>query len=82
MAEEVENRVSITIRLKPSFVEALRNAAFWIGQNTSVTGILEEGGAEVLKRLEKEFNGGKPFPHRTTELAKRPLKAGRGRRKA
>jgi hypothetical protein len=55
-------KVAKSIRLAPDLDAMLENAAYWA--RTSTTAILEEGAREMVKRLEREHNGGKPFPSR------------------
>jgi hypothetical protein len=65
--QAARRRVQVGVRFEPDVLERLRNAVFWIDRGLTVTGVVEEA---ALEALEREHNGGEPFPDRTAELPK------------
>ncbi|ACV79890.1 hypothetical protein [Nakamurella multipartita] len=57
--------------IDPEIAERARDALSWLGGAWTTGALLEEGIELALARLQKEHNGGKPFPARKDERLRR-----------
>jgi hypothetical protein len=55
---------AISLRIDEELLERAQNAAWHVGRGLNLTGMIEEGLAPVVSKLEKKHNEGKPFPAR------------------
>lgn len=62
----VPERERLTVVLDAALLEQIRDAAYYARR--TLAGITEAGLRDQLKALERDFNGGKPFPRREEEL--------------
>ncbi len=58
-------------------MERARNAVWHIGKGKTLVALVTEGLQRVVEELEKEHNGGRPFPQRVGELPKSSRKRGK-----
>ena len=65
-------KTKITLSLHPDLVERARNTVVYLQQNWAgdwtLSGVTHDALARELKRLEKHYNNGKPFPNRKGNL--------------
>jgi hypothetical protein len=66
-------KVAVGIRVDEELMERLHNAIWHLGHGLSVTSVVAESLKRAVKKLEAE-NAGKPFPLRSGELPKSPVK--------
>jgi hypothetical protein len=67
----VEDRMTVLLPRKTQ--ERVRDAAYWLRghpANLTVADICRQAFEDVLGKLSREFNKGKPFPPRPQELRK------------
>jgi hypothetical protein len=64
------DKESVSIRLDTKKMDRLRNAIWHVGRGLTISALLEEAVDTISDRLEVEYNGGKPFPSRESELPK------------
>ena len=57
--------------IDPEIAERARDALSWLGGAWTTGALLEEGIELALARLQKEHNGGQPFPARKDERLRR-----------
>lgn len=62
--DEQRNRQKVPVgaRLTPEALEQCRAAVWAVGQGWTVQRIIEEGVSLVLQQLQRDHNGGQPFP--------------------
>jgi hypothetical protein len=65
--------IAVGIRIEEELMERLHNAIWHIGHGLSITSVTAEALERAVRKLESQ-NGGKPFPRRSGEVARSPLK--------
>lgn len=66
-----QKKQKVTYLIPPDLVDALRNAALFCGGHPAylnLSRIVENGLRAELRKLEKKYNGGEPFPQRPHDL--------------
>jgi hypothetical protein len=51
-------------RVEETLLERARNAVWHVGRGLTLSSLLQDSLHEAVERLEREHNGGKPFPAR------------------
>jgi len=62
MADEQKDKVSVNLVLERSLLERIDNAIQHVPPGWDRTRIFEVGAVELLEKLERKHNKGKPFP--------------------
>jgi len=60
--DEQTAKVSVSLQIDSQLVEHIENASRHLPPGWDMTRILEVGAVELLERLERKWNKGKPFP--------------------
>jgi len=70
--DEQTAKVSVSAQLDSQLVQRMENASRHLPPGWDMTRILEVGAAELLERLERKWNKGKPFPSSQSGLRHPP----------
>jgi hypothetical protein len=62
MSDEKKDKVPVTLVVDRSLLERIDNAITHVDPGWDVTRVFEVGAVELLERLERKYNKGKPFP--------------------
>jgi hypothetical protein len=70
--DEQTAKVSVSVQLDSQLVQRMENASRHLPPGWEMTRILEVGAVELLERLERKWNKGKPFPPSKSASQKPP----------
>jgi hypothetical protein len=62
MSDEQTDMVSVSLMIERKLLERIENAISHVDPGWDITRVFEVGAVELLEKLERKHNKGKPFP--------------------